>query len=248
MRSLASGIISQSAFYTPQKEDSIRLIQKVRIRFKKQGSLRFISHHDLMKLFERAIRRAGIPIHMSEGFNPRPKISFPIALAVGIDGLDEVIDLGLNEWVRPSILLNQLKRQLPQGIEITTLEPVSPGDSAQVEEVTCRVRLDNHPLIAPLLKGEKGGIKAKIDELLHKKEVFMCREKDGTKRYFNIRPSIIDIVAGVNFLELRFRTTSEGMARPEEVISALGTELDSGEIGCTPLEVTRTKVTLGNRQ
>ncbi|MGR3310980.1 MAG: TIGR03936 family radical SAM-associated protein [Candidatus Brocadiales bacterium] len=225
-------------------EDFIRLIQKVRIRFKKQGSLRFISHHDLMKLFERVIRRAEIPIHMSEGFNPRPKISFPMALAVGVEGLDEVVELGLNEWVRPSTLIDQLKHQLPQGIEIRTAEPVSPGENAQVEEVTCGIRLPAH-LDCDAGRDGKTLTQAKIEELLQRKEIFVCRKKDGiVKKSFNIRPSIIDIVAGTNFIELRLRATSEGMARPEEVISALG--LDS-EIDCRLLEITRTKVKLGDR-
>ena len=228
--------------HNESKTPGARLVtQKVRIRFKKQGSLRFISHHDLMKLFERAIRRAEIPIRMSEGFNPRPKISYPIALAVGIEGLDEVVEMELNEWVRPSTLLDRLKNPLPPGIEITSVEPVSPGESAYVEEVTYRVMLDNFP---PSVMGE---IKAKIDELLQRREIFVSREKAGVKRRFDIRPSIIDITAGADFLDLRLQITSGGMARPEEVILALDPELDSGEIDCKLLEITRTKVKLRNR-
>lgn len=200
--------------------------------------MRFISHHDLMKLFERVIRRAEIPIRMSEGFNPRPKISFPLALAVGIEGLDEVVEIELNEWVQPSALFDQLKRQLPQGIELTTAELVSPEESGQVEDVIYRITLDDSALT-----------RVKIDELLRMKEISVCREKDGRKRYFNIRPSIIDIVAmpsnevkgRIDFFELRLRATSEGMARPEEVLLALG--LDS-EMDCKLLEITRTEVRL----
>ncbi|HHT9125171.1 MAG TPA: TIGR03936 family radical SAM-associated protein [Candidatus Brocadiia bacterium] len=220
-------------------------MQKIRIRFKKKDSLKFISHHDLMKLFERAIRRAEIPIRMSEGFNPRPKISFPLALAVGIEGLDEVVEIELNEWMHPSTLLSQLRAQLPQGIEITTVELVSPGESAQAEDVTCRIRLND--MSVP---------QSKIDELLQRKEITVCREKDGRKRYFNIRPSIMDIVteqtcpedgestvSGADFIELRLKVISEGTARPEEVISALG--LDR-EIDYRLLEITRTKVKLAD--
>ncbi len=185
-----------------------------------------------MKLLERAVRRAKIPIRMSEGFNPRPKMSFPLSLAVGIEGLDEVVEMELNEWVQPSALLNQLQAQLPQGIEITTVELASPGESGQVEDVTCRIRLDG-----------KAVTQTKIDELLQRKEVSVYREKDGRKRYFNIRPSIVDIVAGTEFFELRLRATSEGMARPEEVISVLG--LDR-EMDCRLFEITRTKVKLAH--
>lgn len=189
-----------------------------------------------MKVFERAIRRAEIPIRMSEGFNPRQKNSFPIALAVGIEGIDEVFEMELNEWVKPSTLLNQLMLQLPQGIELTTVEPVPPGENAQVADIKYRINLAG-----------KVVTQAKIDELLRGKDIFVSREKDGIKRSFNIRPSIIDIVAGTNFLELRLRATSEGTARPEEVLTALGgSELDSGELDCRLLEITRTQVKLAH--
>ncbi|HLG29673.1 MAG TPA: TIGR03936 family radical SAM-associated protein [Candidatus Brocadiales bacterium] len=245
------------------REDFISLIEKVRIRFKKQNSSRFISHHDLMKLLERAVRRAKIPIRMSEGFNPRQKISFPLALAVGIEGLDEVVEMELNEWMQPSTLLNQLRAQLPQGIEITTVELASPGESGQVDDVTYRIKLPTHHLLggdgASLTQvvpetPSRGGCppsfgrtdspwRTKINELLQSKEVTVCREKEGEKRYFNIRPSIIDIVAGTDFFELRLRATAEGMARPEEVISVLG--LDK-EVDCRLFEITRTKVKLAH--
>src|SRR3990167_11377873 len=58
----------------------------VRLRFQKKGTLRFISHHDLMRLLERALRRAELPIKMTQGFNPRLRMSFPLALALGIEG------------------------------------------------------------------------------------------------------------------------------------------------------------------
>ncbi|MDQ7779636.1 MAG: TIGR03936 family radical SAM-associated protein, partial [Planctomycetota bacterium] len=54
------------------------------MRLAKTGKLRFISHHDLMRTIERAVRRSGIPVECSEGFNPRPRISYPTALALGI--------------------------------------------------------------------------------------------------------------------------------------------------------------------
>src|SRR4051812_1089962 len=66
---------------------------KVRLRFAKRGDLRLVSHHDLMRCLERALRRAAIPMAASQGFNPRPKIMFPLALALGIEGDREVVEL-----------------------------------------------------------------------------------------------------------------------------------------------------------
>ena len=78
--------------------------QNIRIRFSKQGDIRFISHHDLMRLFERALRRAQLPVATSEGFHPRPRISLPMPLSVGFTGHSEVADVGLREWMRPEEL------------------------------------------------------------------------------------------------------------------------------------------------
>ena len=71
------------------------LVQRIRTRFRKTGELKAISHLDLMRTFERALRRTGLPLRMSEGFNPRPRLSFPAALPVGIEGLNEIMEFDL---------------------------------------------------------------------------------------------------------------------------------------------------------
>src|SRR5438128_7836988 len=70
---------------------------KLRIRFRKLGDLRLISHHDLMRCFERMLRRAALPFRSTEGFNPKPRMAFALSLALGIEGLDEVVELELQE-------------------------------------------------------------------------------------------------------------------------------------------------------
>ena len=70
---------------------------KHRIRFRKTAALRLISHHDLMRCFERMLRRAGLPFHSSEGFNPKPRMVFALSLGLGIVGADEIVELELEE-------------------------------------------------------------------------------------------------------------------------------------------------------
>jgi len=72
---------------------------RVRVRFRKRDDLRWISHHDLARTFERWLRRAGLPLRRSAGFHPKPKLSFPSALALGIAALDEVMEFELSEAV-----------------------------------------------------------------------------------------------------------------------------------------------------
>ncbi|MEK7805655.1 MAG: TIGR03936 family radical SAM-associated protein, partial [Planctomycetota bacterium] len=75
-----------------------------------------------MKVFERAIRRANIPIAMSKGFNPHPKLSLPLALSVGIVSKDEVLEVELLQSVPSGSLVESLGRQLPKEIQILSVE------------------------------------------------------------------------------------------------------------------------------
>src|SRR5260370_20214464 len=72
---------------------------KAEIRFEKGAAIRFNSHHDLMRAFARAVRRAKLPVRLTEGFNPRPRIVFPVALEVGVASLDEVAEIEFTQWL-----------------------------------------------------------------------------------------------------------------------------------------------------
>ena len=173
--------------------------------------MRFISHHDLMRLLERALRRAELPIKMTQGFNPRLRMSFPLALALGIEGLEEIVELELSRWLPPNTLVEHLKAQLPEGLDIISAEVIAPS-SSRVEEIVYQVQLHSPQTIAS----------EKIEELLNFKEYWISRERDGKKKAVNLRPSILSITLENGCLEIRFKVLQEGTARPEEVIEALG--------------------------
>ena len=183
---------------------------RIQVKFIKQGSLRFISHHNLMKLFERAIRRARISVKMSEGYNPRPKIAYPLALPVGIKGIDEKLEMELCEQMDVSELETRLKKQLPEDMQITSVEPISSKVKSTVKDVT-------YVVIPRDGKMPEAGI---TDELLSKDAVIIQRK--GKKRAFNIRPSIDRIKTNSQSIDLDLKMTPEGMARPEEVLLHLG--------------------------
>ncbi|MFV1974783.1 MAG: TIGR03936 family radical SAM-associated protein [Candidatus Scalindua sp.] len=183
---------------------------KIQVKFLKQGSLRFISHHNLMKLFERAIRRARISVKMSEGFNPRPKIAYPLALPVGIKGIDEKLEMELCEWMEVSEIETRLKKQLPENIQIASVESISSHVKSTVKDVTYVVKPKNGKM------PEAG----KTDELLSKNVINIQRKRK--KLAFNIRPSINGITTNSQSIDLDLKMTPEGMARPEEVLLHLG--------------------------
>lgn len=95
--------------------------QALTITFSKKGLMRFISHLDLMRLFARASRRAGLPVAMSEGFNPHPKISFKRALKLGLESENEEATFRINGWMNPQEFKLRFGQQLPEGINITNI-------------------------------------------------------------------------------------------------------------------------------
>jgi len=157
-----------------------------------------------MGVFARAFRRAGLPVRMSQGFNPRPRFSLPAPLALGIEGLDEVLELDLTENVSPHELAARLAEALPEGLDLVRAEQLGPGAKARVESVVYRVRGD----LAP------GAVRrcAELGELV-------VRRRDG--RELDIRPYLRRIVASADGCEFEAQVTGRGTARPAEVAAAL---------------------------
>src|SRR5262249_33276840 len=118
---------------------------KVRIRFRKGGDLRLVSHHDLMTCFERMLRRAALPFRRTEGFNPRPRLAFALSLALGIVGAEEVVELELGAELPPEAIHARLARQAPPGLEIISVRAIDRKTRAQVRGVTYRVPLTPGP-------------------------------------------------------------------------------------------------------
>ncbi len=93
-------------------------MHKLNFIFAKKGTMKFISHLDLMRLFMRAVRRADLPIKMTEGFSPHPKISLKRALKLGVESDNEEATFVLREPISPDEFKQRLQEQLPEGIII----------------------------------------------------------------------------------------------------------------------------------
>ena len=101
--------------------------QRVRIRFRKKGDLRLIGHRDLARLAERLFRRVGLRLSMSEGYHPKPRVTFPSALALGVIGLDEVLEVEVAVSYDPGDLQTRLADNAPDGFEIVSVALMPPG-------------------------------------------------------------------------------------------------------------------------
>jgi radical SAM-linked protein len=184
---------------------------KVRIRFRKSGNLRLISHHDLMRCFERMLRRAALPYHSTSGFNPKPRLIFAMPLPLGTSGSREIVELELDQELPLSDIQARLTREAPDGLTILSVERIPTRTTAHVHKAAYRVGID---------AGQHAALPKRIDALLAASECWVKRERPQPKK-INARPYLDEIRLLSDALEIRLRVTPNGSVRPEEVLALL---------------------------
>jgi len=198
------------------------LKKKIRLKFRKVGEMRFLSHLELMHLFYRASKRADLPLCFSEGFHPMPRIIFGTALPVGMESLMEIVDMECEGKITPLEVKERLNQTLPPGIEILV-----------AEEVPLFFHLSSlsHPSVywIPLdhLLAKEEAI-PKVKKALDKKDFIVHQERDGKKRSVDIRPLIekmeIKERSGEESqwgVELVLRKVMGRTAKPIEIVGAI---------------------------
>jgi len=206
---------------------------KYRIRFRKSCDLRLISHHDLMHVCERMFRRADLSVPVTQGFNPRPKMWFASALALGIAGLNEVLEFELSQPLAAEEVHRRLAKQVPPGMEILSVRAIDVKTAARVRRAWYRLPLSLTPATSPRGPREMviHALRQRSEGFLQRNECWVERMRPHPRR-INIRPFVHEIQVNDESVEMALWITSNGAARPEEVIAALGlTELlDSGAV------------------
>lgn len=197
-------------------------MQRLRVRFSRGQELKFISHLDIMRLWQRAFNRAGMPLAYSEGFNPHPRISLAAPLAVGVTSEAELMDIILTKLVSPHFFTAAVSQQLPPGIEILQVQPMPltmPSLQSQVRYAEYKVELETE-------KGQKD-IESALTSLLSAKQLPWQHQRDTGPRSYDLRALIddlwlIDWRSGYCTIGMRLRCDSNGSGRPEQVATALG--------------------------
>ncbi len=196
---------AQPASPTPTRD-------KVRLRFRKEGDLRLVSHRDLMKCFERMCRRAALPVVATQGYNPKLRIVFPLSLALGIVGLDEAVEIELEGRHDPEAVRAALARVAPPGLTILSARRIDFKASGQPRRVCFRV-----PLPAP----RRAGLAERIHSLLTAQECWFERSRPQPRR-LDLRPFLRGLYLREDALEIDLWVTPAGTARPDEVLAVLG--------------------------
>jgi radical SAM family uncharacterized protein/radical SAM-linked protein len=110
---------------------------KLRVRFSKTGTMRYLSHNELILAIIRAVKRAGIPVAFSEGFHPHPKVSFGPALPSGVEGMQEFFDIELTEFIHETDFITVMNSQLPGGLEVKSAVLIPESEKSLSEIISC---------------------------------------------------------------------------------------------------------------
>jgi radical SAM-linked protein len=193
---------------------------RARITFTKQGALRYTGHLDLHRLWERAMRRADLPLSYSQGFHPQPKISLASALPLGFSSLGEVLDVRFNAEIPTEEIATRLKDNLPLDIRVTKVESVDEREPALQTQVLSAEY--NVHLTEPVVGSD---LTRKVEELITSKT--LPRERRG--KFYDLRPLIekLEVITEANGnvqLQMKLSAREGATGRPEEVLNALGIE------------------------
>jgi len=186
---------------------------KIRIRFRKGGDLRFVSHHDLMHCFERMLRRTALPLLSTQGFHPHPRIVFPLSLALGIAGEREVVEIEFVGAFTADEIHARLAPHTPPGIDIVEIRVIERRTRGQARLATYRLPLP--PAI------DLAFLRARITDLMGQNSHIVERTRPERKR-IDLRPYIKDVRLNGTSLEIDTWITPNGAARGDELLQALG--------------------------
>lgn len=199
---------------------------RIRITFSKQGALRYTGHLDLHKLWERAARRAELPLAYSQGFHPQPKMNIAAALPLGFSSTCEVLDMRLEQDTELASLAERLNATLPPGIHVSAVEPVderAPTLQTQVLSAEYEVRM--------IEAGFPSEVRRSIESLLASESIVRVRRE----KQYDLRPLVEQVELTGDTIIMRLAAREGATGRPEEVLAELGIAFEETRIERTKL-------------
>ena len=199
----------------------------VRLAFRERGKVRFVSHRDVARAFDRAFRIEQLPLAFTEGFSPRPKVSFGLALSVGHESEAEYLDVRLTDPVDLDALPGRLSAALPEGIEVTGAVLLADRAPALQESVTA-VEWEIEVAARDGAAVTEGDVADRIAAVLATTTLPVSRTRKGRQDTVDIRPAIRHLRvcgAGAHGPVLTAEIATQPGARPAEVVTVLGDDL-----------------------
>lgn len=187
-------------------------VQWLRIRYARRGRARFTSHRDFGRAFERALRRAQVPMAYSSGFSPHPRISYPNAAPTGAASEAEYLEIGLAEIVPPDRVRTALDAALPHGLDVMAVREAPPGRLADLLTGS-RWRIEVRGMPEAVLDEAVG-------RLLERDTAPVERLTKNGIRTFDARVAVVSLSVEAAGLDLLLEHTVP-LVRPDDVVTAL---------------------------
>jgi radical SAM-linked protein len=196
--------------------------QRMRVTYATDDTIKYVGHLDMARAWERAIRRAGLPLAYSQGFNPQARLHFAAALPVGFTGQAELADVFLNAAFEPAEFLARLQPALPRGIRLLAAESVGRElPSLQAAVSTAHYRVDVATEARP------AEFAATLDGFMARAEAWRERRRGKDVARYDLRPLVLDLCyEGPGALGQAFSAImcaeSGATGRPDELLAELG--------------------------
>ena len=192
--------------------------QRLRVRFTRDETLKYIGHLDIARTWQRILRRAEIPVAYSEGFNPQPRMAFAAALPVGCTSAHEELELFVTPPCDLADVQARLNRALPPGMQVTAIEEMAlnaPALQMQLQATAYEMTVEAADPIEPLAD--------RVQAFLNATEV----QRDRRGKVYNLRPLVQAITIEPQAdravkIRSRLQATQTGNGRPDELAAALG--------------------------
>jgi radical SAM-linked protein len=201
------------------------LKRRLRITFVKGEALKYISHLDLARTWERVFRRAGLPLAYSQGFNPRPRFQIAAALPVGVTGRMELMDIWLDEPLAAEEVRSRMLSTLPPGLEVLGIEERElrePSLQSQMRAADYQATIHSQEPVE--------AIRTRLQALLAAPALLRQRHHKGRWQTYDLRPMILDLSVEPGrekerIVTMRLQASPQGAGRPDQVLDALGLSL-----------------------
>ena len=213
--------------------------QRLRVTFTRGEEMKYVTHLDMMRFWERALRRAEVPVTHSEGFSPHPQIQLAAPLAVGVTSDCELMDVFLDERMTPRAFIDAIAPQVPPSIAVTAAREVGMA----LPSLQADVRAAEYEVDAPAAADVD--VDAAIASMLAAESIPWQHKREEEVKSYDLRPLVMEVEAlecrdaSVRLRMLLRNDSTLGAGRPEQVALALGLGM--------PSRIHRTRLVLADR-
>lgn len=211
---------------------------KVRIKFSKEGPMKFVGHLDTMRYFQKAVRRAGLPAAFSGGYSPHMIMSFAAPLGVGTESLGEYFDLELTETMPTDEIVRRLNKTMAEGVQVISARQVEEGKAGKAMSLVAA-----SDYFVEFRPGKEPEIswRDKVEEFLSLPQIQVTKKTKRSEKQVDIRPFIYKMEQRDNGVFLMLASASSNYTKPELVMETffkwLGTDLPDFALQIRRLEV-----------